>query len=181
MVNRATLLFVLIGSLLTASATVAEKVRIRWLERVDVSSYHTYSWQERPERRNKLLEDGSRTDNLIRGAIDEVLEARGFKQVSSEPDFQLTYGGAVMDTFQARSEDRMASPLTLDTAAGPGASGTAFQEGTLVVQLIAGEDGEVVCLVSGRGLADQLAVMSPKEERKLEKLAKRIARKLPLP
>ena len=100
----------------------------------DFESYATYGWildTEKPE--GSPLAPGAATDTQIRNAIDAQLRDQGFEQaVGTEPDFLISYDGALEPILDIESERRQ---ITEGVAWVVEGSIRSYYRGTLVITI----------------------------------------------
>jgi hypothetical protein len=118
----------------------------------DLSAYRTYQWAER----RASGKDDPRVYNdisaaRIEGAVDSVLQARGFTEVSANPDFLVAWHGAIDGKMSVTTmRDRYGygwgfygPPAVMHTWVDQ------WEEGTVLIDIVDAGRGELVWRGSG--------------------------------
>jgi hypothetical protein len=136
-------------SILVATASGAQTLRVKWDREADFSRYQTFSWLEGTAAVDPTV------DELIRQSIENELSIRGIFPDEAEPNLLVVYHASAEEKFEIgggyRRDWEDAAALTVDS----------HLAGTLVIDLVdAGEDRIV-----WRGTATATVSGSPKKAR----------------
>lgn len=82
---------IVVLSLLVSGAAFAQKTNVDWDRQANFSQFHTYAWEKSPHPANGLW------DQRIVDAVDQQLQAKGFKKVDSDPDLWVVYSKSIKD------------------------------------------------------------------------------------
>ena len=118
----------------------------------DLTVYRTYQWAERRE----VAGTDARVDNdiiaaRIRIAVDSVLQAKGFTKVSAAPDFLVGWHAAIDRRINV-TEMAAYYPYGWGRYGWRGPAGVRvdrWEEGTVLIDIVDAERGEVVWRGSG--------------------------------
>ena len=135
-------LTVLLVVLVAATAAYAQKVNVDWDRGADFSKFHTYAWQQSPHPAKGLW------DQRVIDGVNKQLQAKGLKEVQSDPDLWVVYTSHVEDQKQVVGTGYNYGP---GWGWGPwwgGPTTTTYQtyitrEGTLVVELANAKNHEL--------------------------------------
>ena len=107
--RRVTLLVALASLAGCASGGSIPVVRSEYWKGENLAALESYAWLPTDEyRRERTQAEDHRLHDLIRGAIDERLGARGFLRTeASEADFLVTYHCKVAEKLEVRVIDRV--------------------------------------------------------------------------
>ena len=131
------------------------------------SAYQTYAWLPQPIRRDPRVYN-SITEDQVRRAVDNSLSASGFrKSTSGTPDFLVAWQAAIEDKVDVT----MVNGYYGYGYRGWGAWGAeptvqAYDEGTLIVDVVDGESRELVW----RGVAQAKVSQDPSPDQRGRKI-----------
>jgi len=100
---------------------------------VDISGFSTYDWideaRHESEEAERLMERFPRVDAIVTNTVDSLLQTRGYRKSSSNPDFRVTYLLVVEDRqVWTRNQRRVRE----------------FREGSLVLDFIDPATDEII-------------------------------------
>ncbi len=110
----------IIGVLLVANAVWAQKVETQYNHSANFSSYKTYAWRQERLLTQQSRENQAAIKKSLYNAVNTQLQAKGFTQTQSSPDFYVGYsGGALAKGMAAEGMTpvELAHPLTADSLA----------------------------------------------------------------
>lgn len=88
------LLLALAFCLLVSLSAVAQKTNVDWDRSTDFSQFHTYAWQKSPHPAHGLW------DQRVIDGVNQQLQAKGLKEVQSDPDLWVVYTSHIQDQKQ---------------------------------------------------------------------------------
>ncbi len=88
------LLLALAFCFLVSLSAVAQKTNVDWDRSTDFSQFHTYSWEKSPHPAKGLW------DQRVIDGINQQLQAKGLKEVQSDPDLWVVYTSHIQDQKQ---------------------------------------------------------------------------------
>ena len=80
--------------LLLSASALAQKPNINFARGTDFSQFHTYAWQTSPQPAKGLW------DQRIINDVNQQLQAKGLKEVQSDPDLWVVYACHIQDQKQ---------------------------------------------------------------------------------
>ena len=108
----------MIGLLLAVGSARAQKVETQYDRNADFSSYKTYAWRQERLLSQLSKENQARVRQSLVNAVNAQLQAKGFTQTQTAPNFYVGYNGGSMAKGMAgegMTAEELAHPMTLDT------------------------------------------------------------------
>ena len=175
--QRAVLCLVLLLAL-SGCARILERVDTNYNRSVDFSALETYYWS--------ALRGTDETDEgdlaLIRSYVDTDLQAKGLRQVTDNPDFQVVVflrkapQVETQEVHSSRTADSRFSPSSKNYEGG--SVTWSYEEGTMVVAFVRPETNHLVW--RGAFKTNLNEATTPKERRAvIERAVKKIMKKFP--
>ena len=128
----------------------------------DFLSLSTYAWAERTREGNDPAVYNDIVESRVKEAVNQALQAKGFREVSADPSFLVAWHGAISDQH---------SISTVGTSygygwgwyggwGGPGMTTSTtyvstWQEGTLIVDIVDAAQNKLVWRGSAQGEVDE--------------------------
>ncbi|MGA9564913.1 MAG: DUF4136 domain-containing protein [Candidatus Korobacteraceae bacterium] len=124
----------LLITLLTAASAIAQKVNVDWDRGTNFNQFHTYAWQPSTHPAKGLW------DQRIIDAVNQQLQAKGFKLVDSKPDLWVVYSNSIKKDQQVVGTGYNMGPMWGWGYGWGGPTTTTYQtytthEGTLIVDI----------------------------------------------
>jgi hypothetical protein len=150
------------AALLLGVGCASIEVHTDWDREADFSQFETWSYAPKPQKTTGVaaLDDDTLFTNRVREAVSRVLQANGFPQVDAgrdKPDFLVAFFPVVEDKTSVSTVNDYygyggggaAYGYHGGWGYGPGGFGSHtvvdhYQEGTLVVDVVRGSDGDLV-------------------------------------
>jgi len=129
-------------SLLVCASALAQKVNVDWNRGEDFSRFKTYAWQKSPQPAKGLW------DQRIIDGINQQLQAKGLKEVQSDPDLWVVYTSHIEDQKQVVGTGYNYGPGWYWGPGWGGPTTTTYstyitRQGTLVVELADAKNHEL--------------------------------------
>jgi Domain of unknown function (DUF4136) len=166
---------VLLITLLAAASALAQKVNVDWDRGTNFNQFHTYAWQPSTHPAKGLW------DQRIIDAVNQQLQAKGFKLVDSKPDLWVVYSNSIKKDQQVVGTGYNMGPMWGWGYGWGGPTTTTYQtytthEGTLIVD-IADANGHQLLW---RGSAtNAISDNSDKNIKTLNKMASKLFKNFP--
>ena len=136
--------FALAFCLLVCASAFAQKVNVDWDRSENFSQFKTYAWQQSPHPAQNFW-----NDRIIAG-VNQQLQAKGIKEVQSDPDLWVVYTSHITDQKSVVGNGYTVGPAWYwgPWGWGGGATTTTYttfitREGTLVVELANARDHQL--------------------------------------
>lgn len=166
---------ILLFTLLTAGALLAQKVNVDWDRSADFSKFHTYAWQPSTHPATGLW------DQRIIDAVNQQLQAKALKLVDANPDLWVVYSKSIKKDQQVVGTGYASPGPYWGWGYWGGPTTTTYQtyttrEGTLVVELADANGHQLMW----RGSAtDTLSDNSDKNIKKLNQAVDKLFKNFP--
>lgn len=154
-----------IGTLFIAvSGCASMQIQTDYDPTTSFSGYRTYSWMPTPRTSDPRVSNAI-TESRIRGAVDSVLSARGYRKLGSgDVDFLVGYHAAIEDMLDVTTVDRYYGYAW----AGGGVwardvSVRSYDEGTLIIDVA--DEGSNRLVWRGTARAE-VSMTTPTEQRR---------------
>ena len=176
-VKTSRILSAVVFSVLLCATAVAQKVNVDWDRGEDFSRFKTYAWQKSPHPAKGFWDE-----RIVQG-INQQLQAKGLKEVQSDPDLWVVYTSHVEDQKQVVGTGYNYGPGWYWGPWWGGPTTTTYttfitREGTLVVELADAKNHEL----EWRGsVTDTIKDNSDKNIKNLDKAIAKLFKNYPPP
>ena len=183
--------FLIIALLITALAfTTAFKIKTDHDKKEDFSVLKTYNWLPEPDTKtgDPRIDDNSVLAQTIKDAVENEFAEKGFtKQTVGKPDFLVGWHGSIDQKMDKMTLDNYYGygpggwGVSVSRPATPGMAETyerAYEQGTLVIDIVDPKDEELIWRGSASGAIKEKA--TPEERQKnIAKAIDEILKKFP--
>jgi hypothetical protein len=164
-------------ALLTACSTV--RVSVDYDPEEDFTTYSSYAWlPQTPEATGHPRADSPMVQRRLRSGVDRALANKGFREVSSDPDFWVTFHMSVAQKLDVSTSytpyRRYGYTMSI-----PETEVREYEEGTVIIDIVDARERELVWRGIGRGRLRRAAPEPEKQEEIANEVAAEILSAFP--